>query len=282
VIGRGAFGGTGMVRALAALPFFIPVVGGDQRVRPVIIDDLAAAVLAALNHPEIVRRTLDIVGPEPVSLAEVLCRYRGWLGLAPAALVRIPRWMAAPALLVGDSLARLGWFSPLTTTSMRQLDHDVAGRDDDWSGLLGVTPRGLGTFLDQTPASVQDVWHARLWFVRPLSIATLSLFWTATGLISFGPGWPRALAILQEGGYGSAAWAIAWFGALLDVVLGLAILVRRWSARVAVAMALATVGYLIAATLSLPQYWLDPLGPWLKVLPMMALCLFVAATDARR
>ena len=42
------------------------------------------------------------------------------------------------------------------------------------------------------------------------------------------------------------------------------------------------VGYLIAGTLSLPHYWIDPLGPWLKVLPMMALCLFVAATDARR
>lgn len=282
VIGHGAFGGTGLVRALAALPFFIPVVGGDQRFRPVIMDDLAAAVLAALNHPEIVRRTLDVVGPEPVTLADVLRRYRGWLGLAPAPLVRIPRWVAAPALQVGDALARLGWFSPLTTTSMRQLDHDVAGRDDDWTELLGVTPRGFGTFLDQTPASVQDVWHACLWFVRPVSIVMLSLFWTATGLISFGPGWPRALAILQEGGFGSAGWAIAWFGALLDVALGLAILVRRWTARVAVVMVLATVGYLIAATLSLPHYWLDPLGPWLKVLPMMALCLFVAATDARR
>lgn len=282
VIGRGAFGGTGMVRALAAFPFFIPVVGGDQRVRPVVMDDLAAAVRAALNRPELVRRTLDVVGPEALSLADVLRRYRGWLGLTPAPLVRVPRWVAAPALLVGDALARFGWSSPLTTTSMRQLDHDVAGRDDGWSELLGVTPRGFSTFVDQTPASVQDVWHARLWFVRPVSIATLSLFWTATGLISFGPGWPRALAILQEGGYGSAAWATAWFGALLDVVLGLAILVRRWTARVAVVMALATIGYLTAATLSLPHYWLDPLGPWLKVLPMMALCLFVAATDARR
>ncbi|WP_438852164.1 DoxX-like family protein [Brevundimonas nasdae] len=38
----------------------------------------------------------------------------------------------------------------------------------------------------------------------------------------------------------------------------------------------------MAGTLSLPHYWIDPLGPWLKVLPMMALCLFVATTDTRR
>ena len=60
-----------------------------------------------------------------------------------------------------------------------------------------------------------------------------------------------------------------------DVVLGLALFVRPWTARVAIFMCLSTVGYLIAGTLSLPHYWIDPLGPWLKVLPMMALCLFV-------
>lgn len=282
VVGRGAFGGTGLVRALATLPLFVPVVGGDQAVRPVVMDDLAAAAVGALARPEAARMTLDVAGPQRVTLAHLLRRYRGWLGLAPAPLVGVPRWVAALAFMVGDLLARLGWFSPLTTTSMRQLDHDVAGRDDDWGRILGVTPRSLDAFLDQTPASVQDVWHARLWFVRPVSIVVLSLFWTVTGLISFGPGWTRALAILAEGGYGAAAWPIAWFGALLDVVLGLALLVRRWTAGVAILMALVTVGYLIAASISLPQYWLDPLGPWLKVLPMMALCLFVAATDARR
>ena len=83
------------------------------------------------------------------------------------------------------------------------------------------------------------------------------------------------------------AWVAAFVGEasllpLLDVVLGLMLFVRPWTGRVAIFMCLATVGYLTAATLSLPHLWIDPLGPWLKVLPMMALCLFVAATDARR
>ncbi|MEC8455674.1 MAG: DoxX-like family protein, partial [Pseudomonadota bacterium] len=119
-------------------------------------------------------------------------------------------------------------------------------------------------------------------FVRPISILTLGLFWLITGLISFGPGWSGAVAILHEGGYGRWAGPVAGWGALLDVVLGLALFVRPWTARVAILMCVATVGYLIAGSLSLPHYWIDPLGPWLKVLPMMALCLVVAATDARR
>jgi uncharacterized protein YbjT (DUF2867 family) len=282
VIGRGAFGGTGMVRALAAMPLAIPVVGGDQAVRPVAMDDLCGAVVAALDRPMVSRATLDITGPERVTLIELLRLYRGWLGLKPAPIIRTPRWAAAPVLMIGDGLARLGWFSPLTTTSMRQLDHDVAGREDDWAERLGVKPRGIAAFLSQTPASVQDVWHARLWFVRPVAIVTLGLFWLLTGLITFGVGWERAVAILHEGGYGEHAAAVAGWGAALDVALGLALFVRGWTSRVAIVMCLATFGYLIAGTLSLPHYWLDPLGPWLKVLPMMALCLFVAGTDARR
>ncbi|MBN9467057.1 SDR family oxidoreductase [Brevundimonas sp.] len=282
VVDRAAFGGTGLIRALAAFPLVMPVVGGDQTFRPIPLGDVSAAVVAALKPDAPSGLTLDMPGPEAVTMADTVRLYRGWMGLKPAPVVRVPRALAAPALAVGDLLGRLGWSSPIRTTAIRQMDHDVAGRDSGWAERLGVASRGFTRFLAETPASVQDVWHAQLWFVRPVAIVTLGLFWLITGLISFGPGWNRAVAILHEGGYGRLAGPIAWWGALLDVVLGLMLFVRPWTARVAVFMCLATVGYLIAGTLSLPQYWIDPLGPWLKVLPMMVLCLFVAATDARR
>ncbi len=282
VVDRAAFGGTGLIRALAAFPLFNPVVGGDQIFRPIPLSDLSVAVVAALKPGAPSRQSLDMPGPEAVTMIETVRLYRGWLGLKPAPVVPVPRALAAPALVVGDLLGRVGWSSPIRTTAIKQMDHDVSGRDSGWADRLGVPSRGFSRFLAETPASVQDVWHARLWFVRPLSILTLGLFWLITGLISFGPGWNGAVAILHEGGYGEWAGPVAWWGALLDVVLGLALFVRPWTARVAVFMCLATVGYLIAGTLSLPHYWIDPLGPWLKVLPMMALCLFVAGTDARR
>lgn len=282
VVDSAAFGGTGLIRALAAFPLFSPVVGGDQTFRPIPLGDLSAAVVAALKSAAPSRQSFDMPGPEPVTMVETVRLYRDWMGLSPAPVVRVPRALASPALAIGDLLGRLGWSSPIRTTAIKQMDHDVSGHDSGWAQALGVPSRGFTRFLAETPASVQDVWHARLWFVRPVSIVTLGLFWLITGLISFGPGWDRAVAILHEGGYGRMAGPIAWWGALLDVVLGLMLFVRPWTARVAIFMCLATVGYLTAATLSLPHFWIDPLGPWLKVLPMMALCLFVAATDARR
>ena len=282
VVDRAAFGGTGFIRALAAMPLAIPVVGGDQTFKPVALADLADAVTRLADDVSITRETLDITGPQAVTMTETVQLYRGWLGFEPAPVVRVPRWMAAPAIAVGNILGRLGWPSPLRTTSMKQLDFGAAGHDSDWAARLGIQARGFSRFLSENPASVQDVWHARLWAVRPLSIAVLGLFWLITGVVSYTVGWQGALAIIRETALADWAWPIVWFGALLDVVLGLALFVRPWTARVAIVMVLSTVGYLIAGTVLLPHYWADPLGPWLKVLPMMALCLFVAGTEARR
>lgn len=282
VVDRAAFGGTGFIRALSAMPLAIPVVGGDQTFKPVALADLAEAVVRLVEDRSVSKEALDITGPQTVTMTETVQLYRGWLGFAPAPVVRVPRWMAAPVIWAGDVLGRLGWPSPLRTTSMKQLDFGAAGQDSDWAARLGMQARGFSRFLSENPASVQDVWHARLWAVRPLSIAVLGLFWLITGVVSYTVGWHGALAIIRETTLADWAWPIVWFGALLDVVLGLALFVRPWTARVAIVMVLSTVGYLIAGTMLLPHYWADPLGPWLKVLPMMALCLFVAGTEARR
>ena len=282
VVDRAAFGGTGFIRALSAMPLIMPVVGGEQLFKPVALADLADAVVRLSNDTTISRETLDVTGPQTVTMTQTLQLYRGWLGFAPAPVVRVPRWMAAPAIAVGDMLGRIGWPSPLRTTFMKQLDYGAAGADSDWGVRLGLEPRSFTRFLSENPASVQDVWHARLWGVRPVSILTLGLFWLLTGVVSYTAGWDKSLDIIRESAAAIWAWPIVWFGALLDVVLGLALFVRAWTARVAILMFMATIGYLVAATILLPHYWVNPLGPWLKVLPMMALCLFVAATDERR
>ncbi|HEV2082487.1 MAG TPA: SDR family oxidoreductase [Brevundimonas sp.] len=280
VIGRGAFGGTGLIRALAAFPLVIPVVGGQQVFRPIFVEELAQAIVAATDAPA--GLTADLGGPQAVTQAELLRKLRAWLGLRPAPVWRVPLTLARPALAVGDVLGRLGWASPLRTTSLAQMAHDVAGRDAPWPAAFGAPPRGLDAVLRQNPASVQDVHHARLWFLRPVAIVTLSLFWIASGLITFGPGWQASVATLQAGGFGALSPAIAGGGAVVDVLLGVAVLKRSWTSRAAVGMALVSIGYLIAGTLSLPHLWLDPLGPWLKVLPGVMLALYVAATEARR
>jgi hypothetical protein len=162
------------------------------------------------------------------------------------------------------------------------MEYDVGGEPAAWTAATGLCATDVGQYLASEPAWAADRWHARLYFVRPIAIAALSIMWTLTGLVAFGPGWTEEAELLRRGGLnGNPAWVVG-IGAVFDIAMGLALLVRAWTARIAVLMALSTVGFLIGATIVAPQLWLDPLGPWLKVIPMMALCLFVAATEARR
>ena len=277
VVAREAYGGTALIRGLAGLPGVIAVVGGDQLFRPVAIDDLARLLAGWLAPGGPSREVVEVAGPQSVTLAELVIAYRDWLGFPPAPLVRVPRWAALPVLKLGDLAAWLGWTSALRTTSLRQLDHDVSGRAPAAEGL-----RPFSAVLADEPAGVQDRWHARLYFIRPAAVVVLGLYWLLTGLLALGPAAEAASAILERAGLGSWAWAAAQAAAGLDVVLALGLFVRRITRVAALGMLAAAAGYLVVGTLRLGGLWFDPLGPWLKVLPMMLLCLFVAATDDRR
>lgn len=282
VLGEAPYGGTALLRALAAFPVFTPLPGGEQLFRPVAMADLTALIARLLETAGASWEVLEVGGPEPVTLEELAGRYREWLGLEPVSVFRVPRAFSALALGVGDVLGRLGWPSAFRSTAMRQLDFNVAGDSVAWTAYAEHPPRTLAQALAERPATVADRWHARLYFVRPAAVAALAIFWIWTGVVTLGPGAPQALSLVRDAGYGPLAWPSWFFGAWFDILAGLALLVRPWTARVALLMASASVIYLVAGTAARADLWLHPLGPWIKVLPMMALCLFVAATDARR
>lgn len=282
VVAREVYGGTALMRGLAAFPFVIPAVGSDARFRPVTLADLASIVAALLSPGAPSAQVVDVAGPDEWSLRDMLTAWRDWLGLPRAPVIDVPRWAAWPAVKLGDLAAWIGWPSSLRTTSLRQMAYGAAG---DPAALPALGDFRLTRFADHLaaePAGVQDRWHARLYFVRPLAVAVLAAFWIIVGIIGLGPARAGAIALLREGGFGGWAPLVSDAGHVFDLVLGSLLLVRRWTQRVAGVMAIACVGYIAAATLFVSRLWFDPTQPWLKVFPVIMLALFVAATDDRR
>jgi uncharacterized protein YbjT (DUF2867 family) len=278
----GSFGGTSLFRALAALPGFVPLVGdGRQLFQPIHMADLAETVRRLVEDAGIARRIINVVGPEPMPLRDILAGLRGWLGFGAPRFVQTPLPVVRAAARVADALGGVG---PITTTSLTML---LAGSPVDpapFVAATGITPRRFADALANEPAHVQDRWHARLYFLRPLLRVTIGLFWLFTGLTTVAL-WPQAdsLRMLRAGGVPDVLLPVAFhLGWAFDVVVGLAVLMRDRIPFFGTIMVAATVLYLGFLSASQPWQWIHPVTPLAICFPLMVATLVMMATDDDR
>jgi uncharacterized protein YbjT (DUF2867 family) len=131
----------------------LPVIGrGDALLQPVPVEAVAGAFAAALDCPAAVRRTYDLCGPEPMTLAAILrvlhevTRRRRWLVRVPTAVARVQA-----ALLERIFPVFLRCAAPLTQDQITMLEEDNVGDPSPAERELGVRPvpfrEGLLRFL---------------------------------------------------------------------------------------------------------------------------------------
>ena len=273
VVGRNAYGGTALVRALAAFPIILPLVHAASPVETVALDDVAEAVAQAVAGGIESGGDIDLAAPVSSTLGEIVATHRAWLGLPVAPVVDLPMWLARPVGFLADLAGKLGWRSPLRSTAMTVMTEGVLSR----AGTRTPFPlASLEETLRRNPAGVQDLWFARLYLLKAPAILALSLFWLLSGVIPlfrldaaaahFHPVLPESLAI-----------AATLATCALDVILAMAVLVRPLARSALLGMLTITTGYLTAASLVEPFLWLDPLGPLVKVVPSILLTLVALA-----
>ncbi|KQU79704.1 NADH-ubiquinone oxidoreductase [Mesorhizobium sp. Root102] len=274
VIAPAAYGGTALLRALAAFPGFIPAVMSRQPIQTVAVTDVAEAVSRAVAGSLPPHSAVDLVEAEARPLADVLSAFRAWLGLPQAKVVPIPAIVGRLAAAVADGLGLLGWRSPLRSAALAALARGVTGNAEPWNQICGHPLQPLEATLAAMPAHVQERWFARLWLVKPVILACLSLFWLVSGIIGLIRQEDAADILIAQGVPGSFAHISVLAGSAADILAGAAVLVRSLAKQALKAMIAITVFYLAAALL-VPELWLAPLGPLIKTIP--ALCLVLVA-----
>lgn len=276
VLGRNAHGGSALLRALAATPFVLPLVYADRPVETVALDDVAEAVLKAIDGTIPDASDIALAGDQ-LALGDLVRLHRGWLGLPAAPIVALPDILAPVSSRLADVAGRLGWRSPLRSTAMAVMSGGI-GRQGDASPLPLMT---TADNLAVNPAGVQDLWFARLYLLKPVFILGLALFWLASGLVPFldlDRAAEHFLAYLPR----SQALAVTAGTSLMDIGLGLAVLWRPLARRALQGQIALALAYLAGGTLLEPSLWADPLGPYVKVLPAILLSLAtIAILDER-
>jgi uncharacterized protein YbjT (DUF2867 family) len=276
VVGRPAYGGSALFRALGSLPVFPrPAEAGPVDV--VQLDDVAETVARLLEPEAPSRIALDLAGPDRLAFAQVVAAYRQWLGWTPARTFTAPAWLMGLAYRAGDALAWLGWRPPIRSTPGKEIRRGATGDNGEWRRATGIEPQSLADALAANPASIQERWFSRLYLLKPLAIGTFALFWLLTGLISLGPGYERAAHYMLAGGGGALSEPSVIAGALTDIAVAFAIAWRP-TAKLGLWAALGvSLFYIVAGTILLPELWSDPLGPMMKIWPILALNLLCLA-----
>ncbi len=282
VLAPAAFGGSALLRGLAGLPLVIPAVYPDSLIQVVSVEDVADAVRLALAPDAPRRVAIDLVSVEVYPLRDILMRLRAWMGFTPAPLLTLPPALATLSAKGADALAWLGWRSPMRSTAIVQLRHGVRGEANEAAVLPGLRIRSLAQILSASPSGVQERWFARLYFLKPLGLATLCLFWLTSGLGGL-LRLDQAELVLTTAGFPVAPAKVAVLGgATADILLALLVCHRRTAWAALRGMIAVSSAYLAGASIWRPDLWADPLGPMIKVLPSIILALMLLAVMEER
>jgi uncharacterized protein YbjT (DUF2867 family) len=278
VVAPSAYGGSAMLRALAALPVELPAEEGATAFQPVAVEDIAATIAflagCELDDEATKAVTWDLMQPEPVSLAGVIVQFRIAFGSKDWPRARLPSFLLDLGRWLGDFAARLGWMSPMRSTAVAELRRGVAGDPQAWMQATGIVPKTIAEMVGQRPASIQDKWFARLFLIKALVIASLVVFWCVSGFIALFVSYDAAAGILGAHRFPASLVAPITIGtSLMDMSIGVLIAFRRTCAIGLVAGIGASLGYMLGAAILTPDLWIEPLGALVKTGPAIVLML---------
>jgi nucleoside-diphosphate-sugar epimerase len=181
VYGKGSYGGSSLFRGLAGLPFILPTPGpAKQLQQPIHVDDLTLIVEKALDLPG--KQILYAVGNEKLSIKNVLIKLRAWLGFRKAWLIAVPDRFIRLGAKIGNWIPN----SPISETGIKMMAIDNIADDVEIKNLeniICIKPRSFSSGLNGMVSSVQDRWHARLYFLRPLLRISVAFIWIFSGVM---------------------------------------------------------------------------------------------------
>lgn len=285
VVGGGSYGGTSLMRGLAGLPYVLPLPGdGAESFQPIMLEELARGIVCLASNDKPERVMLYAAGPETLSVREIVLKLRHWLGFGSVKVLPVPEGLLRPFLWLGDVAGWFGEASAMRTASLDQMKSQDIVDPEPFQNAVGFKLSSLSSYLLGHPSNLQDRLHARSYFAVPVLRVLLALFWMFTGGLSLiPPVFAQAVELLGEAGISTGlASGVVWIGSIADMILGLLMLSSRHVRVAGLGQIGLTLGYLAVLSLLLTGLWADPLGPLLKVVPLIGAALVVMAFAEER
>jgi uncharacterized protein YbjT (DUF2867 family) len=125
--------------ALIRMLPIVPVIGAGTRFQPVFVGDVARAVVAALGNAALAGQTLELGGPQVMTM----CALNEWIA---AAIGRDPAFVDVPDFAAYAMARSTGWMpgAPITLDQFRMLGSDnVVSEGRDGLAMMAIAPTPL-------------------------------------------------------------------------------------------------------------------------------------------
>lgn len=281
VVAPAAYGGSALIRALAALPIELPPREAGCILAATDITDITRTVAFVAERWRAGERgwaaTWDVMERDPKTVGVVVDTFRRRFG-GSRMLLGLPSWFMDLAAKMGDWVSRLGWSPAVRSSALSELRRGVQGNPEGWIAATGIQPRSLDEAVLRLDCTVQEKWFARLYLAKPLVIGSLSVFWIASGLIALTVAYSQATAILTSHGFPSPlAEATTVASSIVDIGVGASIAIKRTCRFGLLAGIGVSALYMVGAALLTPDLWIEPLGALVKTGPAIVLMLVALA-----
>lgn len=281
VYGKGSYGGTSLLRGLAGFPFILPLPGhGEYLQQPIHIDDLTLIIEKSLALPG--KQLFNAVGTEKLSLKEVLIKLRNWLGFKKVRAIAISEKIIKLGAKIGNVIPN----SPLSETGVKMMSINLVASDTQEKFLhdtLHFKPKGFSEGLKSMVSSVQDRWHARLYFLRPLLRLSIAFIFIFSGIISVFPGLQISFDLMNQSHVPRMLQPfVVYLFSVIDILLGIATLLNYRLILIGSLQSILILFYTILISLLLPEYWFHPFAPIAKNIPILVSILIMMATESER
>lgn len=268
VYGNGSYGGTSVMRGLAACPWAIPIPGdGTQTFQPICMEDLVGIVCELCEADSFNKMVIEPVGPDVLELKEILLKLRRWLDIPGERKLSVPISILRPIAMLG-SVLRWPNFNANTLTYLTTGD---TGNTAAFKGLYAPGALNMDDVLMAQPSTSQDRRVARGALFGPLITCTLALMWIVFGALEFLYGGPVAPALKALGVSTPEPNLTNWLTSGWSALLGFLILLSSKTRLLLIFQLITVVGYTALLSWAMPSLWLDPLGPLLKNVPLLLL-----------
>lgn len=159
------------------------------------------------------------------------------------------------------------------SAGLRQVMAGNAGSEAPgvFEAAVGFRPASMDQSLGRRPAETHDLWHARLYFLRPLLRLALAALWLGSGiagLLSYPADYAATAATLAKLGT-PPQWAAIAFS-ILDLAIACALLLYWRPRLIGILQLVVVAAYTIGFSALVPALWLEPFGALIKNLPILA------------